>query len=382
MVNKFRQIEDKQNMINPIYEKLANIVVEYSLEIKKGHTVFIGGPAFAKDLFQALNLEIIKAGAHPLLFPVIEGIREDFFKYAVEEQLIYVSKYEESIFKEFDRLIEIRAEYNTHKYSTIAPKRFSTYMNVPKRKELREIEEQRTSSGELKWIVIPYPCNAYAQEANMDLFAYSDFINRSLFLDKEDPIAEWKKMQKYQDLIIKNLNKVKKIQVIGDGTDLTLFVEGRKWINCCGQRNLPDGEIYTGPIEDSVNGHIRFTYPGIYMGKEVEDIYLEFQNGQVIKATAKKGEDILHEILKVDNANRIGEFAIGTNYGITKFTKNMLFDEKLGGTLHCALGLGFDECGSKNISSIHWDILKDMKVPGSRILADGNVIYEEGKWKI
>ncbi|MFW9970613.1 MAG: aminopeptidase [Candidatus Odinarchaeota archaeon] len=179
-----------------------------------------------------------------------------------------------------------------------------------------------------------------------------------------------------------NLKKVEFIQVIGEDTDLKLGVKNRNWVNCSGQSNLPDGEIFTSPIEYFTNGYIRFTYPGIYMGKEVEDIYLEFQNGQVIKATAKKGEDILHEILKVDNANRIGEFAIGTNNGIAKFTKNMLFDEKLGGTLHCALGLGFDECGSKNISSIHWDILKDMKIPGSRILADGNVIYEEGKWKI
>lgn len=369
-------------MINPIYEKLAKIVVEYSLEIRKGHTVFIVGPSFAKELFQALNIEIIKVGAHSIINAGIEGIRESFFKYASEEQLKYVNKLEESVFKDYDRLIEILADYNSRKFSNVDPKKFSTFMGTPKRKELREIQEQRSSSGEFKWIVIPYPCNAYAQEANMDLFSYSDFINKSLFLDKENPIDEWKKMQKDQDLIIEYLNNVKNIQVIGEDTDLTLSVEDRKWINCCGQRNLPDGEVYTGPIEDSVNGHIRFTYPGIYMGKEVEDIFLEFKDGEVIKATAKKGEEILQEIIKIENANRIGEFAIGTNFGITKFTKNMLFDEKIGGTLHCALGLGFEWTGSKNRSSIHWDILKDMRVPGSKIIADNKVIYEEGKWKI
>jgi len=369
-------------MINPVYEKLAKIVVEYSLEIKKGHTVLIGGPAFAMDLFQALNIEIIKAGAHPMIVPSIEGIREGFFKYALEEQLQYVDKLEEIAYKEFDRLIEIRADYNTRKYSNIDPKKLSVFMGTPKRKELREIQDKRTSSGEFRWIVIPFPCNAYAQEANMDLFSYADFVNKSLFLDKEDPVGEWRKMQKAQEKIIDHLNKIKNIQVIGEDTDLTLSVDGRKWINCCGYRNLPDGEVYTGPVEDSVNGHIRFTYPGIYMGKEVEDIYLEFKDGVVIKATAAKGQDILQEILKVENAKIIGEFAIGTNFGITKFTKNMLFDEKIGGTLHCALGLGFEWTGSKNRSSIHWDILKDMKVPGSKIIADNEVIYEEGKWKI
>jgi len=369
-------------MINPIYEKLAKIVVEYSLEIKKGHTVHIVGPSFAKDLFQALNKEMIKVGAHPMVIPGIEGIRETYFKYASEEQLTYVSKIEELAIKEFDRLIEIRADYNTRKYSTIDPKKLSTFIGTPKRKELREIQDQRTSSGEFKWIVIPYPCNAYAQEANMDLFSYSDFVNKSLFLDKENPIDEWRKMQKEQDNLVNYLNKVEEIHVIGEDTDLLLSVKGRKWINCSGQRNLPDGEVYTGPVENSINGHIRFTYPGIYMGNEVEDIYLEFKDGEVIKATAQKGEEVLQEILKIENANRIGEFAIGTNFGITKFTKNMLFDEKLGGTLHCALGLGFEWTGSKNKSSVHWDILKDMKVPGSKIIADGNVIYEEGKWKI
>ncbi len=369
-------------MINPIYEKLAKIVVEYSLEIKKGHTVYIGGPAFAQDLFQVLNLEVIKVGAHPIIKPSIEGIRETFYKFASEEQLLYVNKIEEFASKEADHIIEIRADYNSRKYSNINPEILSKYRSAPERKELMKIYEQRTSKGELKWMVLPYACNAYAQEANMDLFSYSDFITKSLFLDKENPIEEWRKMQRQQEVFVDYLNGVKEIHVIGEDTDLLLSVKGRKWINCSGQRNLPDGEIYTGPVEDSVNGHIRFTYPGIYMGKEVENIYLEFKDGIVIKAAAQKGEEILEEILKIENANRIGEFAIGTNYGVTKFTKNMLFDEKMGGTLHCALGLGFEWTGSKNVSSIHWDLLKDMKVPGSKIVADSNIIYEEGKWKI
>ncbi len=369
-------------MINKVYGKLAKIVVDYSLEVKKGHTVFVLGPAFAKELFQALNIEFLNVGAHPTYLPGIEGLQEGFFRLASDEQLVYVSKLEELIFKEFDRLIEIRADYNTKKYSNVDPKKLALYGGTPKRRELREIQEKRTKSGELKWLVIPYPCNALAQDANMDLFSYAEFVNKSLFLDKENPIEEWRKMQKKQDQLIEFLNDVEEIQVIGKDTDLSVSMKERKWVNCCGKRNLPDGEVYTGPIEDFTNGHIRFSYPGIYAGQEIEDIYLEFKDGKVIKATAKKGEELLQEILKIENADILGEFAIGTNYGITNFTKNMLFDEKLGGTLHCALGLGFEESGSKNRSSIHWDILKDMKEPGSKIIADGKVIYEEGKWKI
>ena len=165
-------------------------------------------------------------------------------------------------------------------------------------------------------------------------------------------------------------------------TDLVFSVKGRKWFNASGELNLPDGEIATGPLENSVNGHIRFTYPGIYLGKELENIYLEFKDGKVTKATADKGEELLREILAIENANVIGEFAFGTNYGITEFTKNMAFDEKIGGTLHFALGDGYPETGSKNQSAIHWDILKDMRLPGSKIMADRKIIYEEGQWMI
>ena len=369
-------------MINPIYEKLAKIAINYSLEVEKGHQVLITGPDFSQELFLAVNIEILKAGGHPVFHPRIEGMREIFFKYASEEQLLYVNSIEKACHKDFDRIIQINGNYNTRRFSNAEPEKIAKFSGAPERKKLKEIFEKKSTNGEIKWVIVPYPCQADAQEANMDLFSYTEFINKSLFLDKENPVEEWRKIQKKQDSIIEYLKKVENIRVIGEDTDLIVGVKNRKWINSSGQTNLPDGEIFTSPIEDLTNGHIRFTYPGIYYGKEIEDIYLEFKNGVVIKAIAKKGEDILHEILKVENANRIGEFAIGTNYGITKFTKNMLFDEKIGGTLHCALGLGFDECGSKNMSSIHWDILKDMRVPGSKIIADNKVIYEEGKWKI
>ncbi len=369
-------------MINPLYEKLAKLVVEYSLEVKKGHRIRIFGSDTAKELFQALYVEIIRAGGHPWLDVEIEGTQELFLKYASEEQLLYVDKLEKQMQKEFDGFIRVRGEYNTRKLSTIDPKVIATYSGAPERKKLRNVFQERDLKGELKWVVIPFPCNSLAQEANMDLFSYSEFVEKALLLDKDDPAEEWRKVEKEQDRIIKYLDKVENIHVIGEDTDLTLSVKGRKWINCCGRVNLPDGEVFTGPVENSVNGHIRFTYPGIYAGNEIENIFFEFKDGEVIKASADKGEPLLLELLKIDGATRMGEFAIGTNYGIKDFTKNILFDEKIGGTLHCAIGLGPKQTGSKNECAIHWDILKNLKYPGSKIFADDELIYEEGKWRI
>ncbi|MHA2131295.1 MAG: aminopeptidase, partial [Promethearchaeota archaeon] len=361
-------------MINPIYEKLAKIVVEYSLEIEKGQQVLIIGPMFAKELFHALNAAILKVGAHPAYQLGMEGMREIFFKHASEEQLEFVGSLEKAFYGDFDCLIQISGNYNTRRFSTVNPEKMVKFTAAPERRKLMEIFEKKSSSGELKWVIVPFASHADAQEAKMDLFSYAEFINKSLFLDKENPIEEWRKIQEKQEIIVEYLNKVEKIQVIGEDTDLTVGVKGRKWINSSGQKNLPSGEVFTSPIEDLTNGHIRFTYPGIHYGKEIEDIYLEFKDGEVTKFTAKKGEELLTEILKIDNAKTLGEFAIGTNYGITQFTKSILFDEKMGGTIHCALGLGFEECGSTNKSTVHWDILKDMKVPGSKVIADGKVI--------
>lgn len=369
-------------MIKSFYERLAKLAVNYSLKVKKGDRVFVLGPTLAEELFQALYVEILKAGGHALLLPYIEGTMELFFKYASEEQLFYVDKARKLINKEFDCMIGILAEYNTKRLSLIDPKILSKFYGSQENKELWSSFYDRVAKKEARWIGIPFPCHSFAQEANMDLFSFTDFLKKALFLDKEDPIQEWLNIEKKQNKFVDYLNKVNIIHVLGENTDLKLSVKGRKWINCSGQVNLPDGEVFTSPIENSVNGYIRFTYPGIYRGNEVENIYLEFKNGKVINATAEKGQEFLKEILKIENANVLGEFAIGTNYGITQFTKNIAFDEKIGGTIHFALGKGPKETGSRNESAIHWDILKDMKKPGSKIIADEKVIYEEGNWKI
>lgn len=369
-------------MINSFYEKLAKLAINYAVNIKKGNRVFITGPALAKELFQALYIETIKAGGHPLLYVGIEGTQELKLKYASEEQLLYVDPIQKTIIKEFDAYIVISGDYNTRKMSLVDPKLLSKVQGSPANREIWDILMERIGNKELKYLLLPFPCNAFAQEANVDLISYFEFIEKALFLDKEEPVNEWLEMEKRQDDICEHLKNTEKIQIIGEDTDLTMSVKDRIWVNECGHLNLPDGEVLSAPIEDSVNGHIRFTYPGIFQGKEVQNIYLEFKDGKVIKSSADKGDELLKELLKIENADILGEFAIGTNYGITQFTKNMLFDEKMGGTIHCALGSGIEEAGSKNKCGIHWDILKDMSLPGSKILVDDKVIYEEGKWKI
>ncbi|MCW4055480.1 MAG: aminopeptidase, partial [Candidatus Bathyarchaeota archaeon] len=235
------------------------------------------------------------------------------------------------------------------------------------------------AEGKLKWALLPYPINAQAQEASMSLEEYEDFVYRSCMVDKENPIEEWRKIGRAQEKTCGLLDRVSQIRIVGEDTDLNLTVKGRKWINSDGKRNMPSGEVFTAPIEDSTDGTIRFTYPGIYAGKEVENITLTFKAGRVVSASAAKGSELLQEIIKIEGADRPGEVAVGINYGINKFTKNMLFDEKMGGTIHMALGNSYPESGGLNRSAIHWDLLKDMK-KGGEIYADGKLIYKDGEF--
>jgi aminopeptidase len=208
---------------------------------------------------------------------------------------------------------------------------------------------------------------------------YEGFVYSSCLVDAENPIEEWKKIHRQQEKICDFLNQARKIRMVGEDTDVTFDVKGRKWINCSGKENMPDGEVFTGPVENSANGTVRFTFPGLFAGREVEDIRLTFKDGRVVKASAAKGDELLQQLLKVEGADRLGETSIGTNYNITKFTKNMLFDEKMGGTIHMALGNSYPESGGVNKSAIHWDILKDMK-KDAEIYADNKLFYKDGKF--
>ncbi|MEJ2251904.1 MAG: aminopeptidase, partial [Candidatus Lokiarchaeota archaeon] len=280
-------------MINPMYEKLAKLVVNYSVKVKEEDRVLISGPALSKQLFQAIYIEVLKAGGHPFINAQLEGINEILFKFGSDNQIRHMDGIIKQIYNEFNQIIEIRADYNTQKLAVVDPQKIAIMQGSEERREVVEIMEKRSSTGELNWVVVPFPCEALAQDAEMDLFTYTDFVIKSLYLDKEDPVNEWKKVKEKQDKLIEFLDKVESLHVLGEDTDLIMSLKGRTWRNCCGQRNLPDGEVFTGPVENSVNGHIRFTFPGIYQGKEVKNIYLEFKDGKVVDFSAEKGEDLL-----------------------------------------------------------------------------------------
>jgi aminopeptidase len=364
-------------------EKLAVIATEYCAPVSEGHTIGIVGNVAAAPLIQQLYKHILLKGGHPTLSlrPAdFEGLEELLFTYGTEKQITFVSPFTRFFYSEIDAVIQIFAETNTKRLSNIPPNKLK--QRAASQREIAEIRAKRLfKSGLLA--IIPYPTEALAQEAEMSLFEYQDFVAKACFLHKKDPVEEWKELSKMQENIVKRLNKAKKMRFIGEDTDLKLNVEGRKWLNCDGHINMPDGEVFTSPVENSAEGQIRFTYPGIYMGREAENITLTFTKGQVIKAKAEKGEDFLKEIIKTDDgAKRIGEIAIGTNTNINRFTKNMLFDEKMGNCIHLALGLApvAQETGGKNQSSIHWDLLKDMRT--GEIYADKELIYQNGKFAL
>ena len=357
-------------------EKLAKLCVHYSVDVKPNEEVLIQGTDLAFPLIQELYKECLLRDAHPTILAHLD-VDYTFYKHAKDHQLTFVSPLQKSTLENIDVNIGIFCEPNPKRLSDIDPARIR--MSQASRSELMEIFYKRVQEGKLRWTGLPYPITAQAQEAAMALNEYEDFVYNSCLIGHEDPIAEWKKVHENQKKTSEYLDHTSEIHIIGEDTDLTFDVKGRKWINCSGKENMPDGEVFTAPIEDSANGTIRFTYPGIVAGREVEDIKLTFKDGKVAKASASKGNDFLQQTLKIEGADRIGEASIGTNYGITRFTKSMLFDEKMGGTIHVALGNSYPESGGKNKSAIHWDILKDMKKNGE-IYADGNLFYKNGKF--
>jgi aminopeptidase len=277
-------------------------------------------------------------------------------------------------------MIAIYSSFNTKSLTNVSPEKKTIVAKA--RTELNKIYLERAAKKELLWNLSPYPCNAFAQEANMGLEEYWEFAYNALNLYRDNPVSFWKKMKSDQDKIVEVLNKGSEMHIIGEDTDLILGIKDRIWENSCGHENLPDGEVFTAPHEENVNGTVRFSYPGIYQGQEIEDVRLTFKDGKVVGHSAAKGNELLTEILEIPNANILGELAVGTNNRIQHFTKNMLFDEKMGGTIHLALGSGYPETGSENQSAIHWDLLKDMKDPEAKILLDGDIIYKGGKWLI
>lgn len=365
-------------MTDPRYAKLAGVLVNYCVEIKKGDLFQINCSPLAAPLVREVYREALKAGGHPFLRVGLPGIDEIFYKEARKHQLSHVSPIAEFTIDKIDKLLTIRAASNTKGLANVDPQRMSAA-----RAAHRDISEKfmsRSAAGELEWCGTQFPCNASAQDAEMSLSEYEDFVLNACLVHKKDPVAAWKAVRGKQAKICKMLDQQKTIRIVSKGTDITMNVGGRKWINSDGRHNMPSGEIFTGPIEDSVEGKISFSFPACYGGREAHGVVIEFKKGKAVKAHASKGDDFLNASLDTDEGGRfVGEIAIGTNYAIQKFTKNTLFDEKIGGTIHMALGASYPDTGGKNKSSIHWDMVNDMR-DGGIIYADGKVIYKDGKF--
>ncbi len=366
-------------MPDPRVTRLAKVLVHYSVALKRGEQLVIRTSPLADDLTLAVYEEAIKAGAHPYVINEVPGLQEAFFKYASNAQLDYVSPVRKLINGTYDASITIWTEFNTRNLSGANPKRMARSRKASA--VLTKTFLQRAAKGQLKWSLTAYPNNAMAQEADMSLADYTDFVYHAGMLNLVDPVAFWRKEAAKQQKLIKWLKGRSKAVLKGSNVDISLSIKGRTFIECAGKENFPDGEIFTGPVEHSVNGRIRFKYPAIYDGQEITDIELWFKDGRVVKEKAGKNQELLTSLLNTDKGSRyLGEWGIGTNYGIKRFTKNMLFDEKIGGTIHFAVGAGYPESGSKNESGLHWDMLCDMAQ--SEIKVDGEVFYRNGKFAI
>lgn len=365
-------------MKDPRIEKYADVLVNYCVNLKKGQLVQIAGSHLATPLIQEVYKKALMIGAHPQTRVILEGLDEIYYKYSSAEQLKYISPLRKYETEKVQAVISIMSPFNTKGLSNVDPKKQAIVQKAgaPLLKRFLDREKKK----ELSWVGCLYPTQASAQDAGMSLTDYEEFVFGACKLDKKDPVAEWKKVSLYNARLIKYLSTRKSIRIVAPDTDLTYSVAGRKWVNCDGSDNFPDGEVFTGPVENSANGHIRFTFPAEYNGRVVEDVRVEFKDGKAIKTTAAKGEDFLNAMLDTDKGARfIGELAIGTNFEITQFTLNTLFDEKIGGTVHMAFGTAYPETGSKNVSGLHWDMVCDLRMDG-QLYGDGELFFKNGKF--
>ena len=365
-------------MIDPRITKLSQLLTNYCVKVQRNDVVVVRTALAAMPLAKEAYRAVLQAGGHPHIFIKDEGLEEIFLKEGNDEQLAMASPLYSQILNTFDCMISIRGSENTRRLSNIDPKK-QQKMAMANR-DLMATYMRRSAAGDFRWVGTLFPTQAHAQDADMSLDEFEDFVYGACFLEEADPIASWQAMNKRQQILCDWLETRDQLRVTGPNVDLTLSVKGRKWINSDGKRNMPSGEIFTGPVEQSVNGWIRYTYPAIYQGREVEGVELQFEDGKVVKATAKKNEEFLRQVLDTDaGARYLGEFAIGTNRNIQKFTRSILFDEKINGTIHMAVGKSYPESGGRNESSVHWDMICDMQ-DGGQIWGDGELFYDSGRF--
>lgn len=363
-------------------DKLADVLVRYSTKVKKGDLVSIGADPVAMPLVEAVYEAVLKAGGHPFWQLKSSSLADIFFEHASDEQLDYLNPVEMHADETIDVSIGLWADLNTKALSRVAPEKIARrrLANAPKMKTVLN----RAAEGQMRWTGTMFPTLGAAQDAEMSLAQYEDFVFRAGLLHLPDPVAAWKQIHERQQRVCEYLSTKRELHFVApagdghDGTDLRVDIDPDKsiWINCSGGENFPDGEVFCGP--QGAEGHVNYTFPAVYNGREVEGVRLVFKEGRVVDASAKKNEAFLIAMLDQDEGARtMGEIAIGTNYAIKEFSKNTLFDEKIGGTFHAACGMGYPESGSFNESALHWDMVCDLR-EGGQISADGEVFHKDG----
>ncbi|QDU72266.1 aminopeptidase [Mucisphaera calidilacus] len=389
-------------MRDPRIEKLAEVLVDYSTEVRAKQIVRITSDPVAMPLVEAVYERCLRAGAYPYVKLQPDSVTDLFFAHGSDEQLGYVSPLALHEIETIDVSIGFWADTNTRSRSRVEPRRLG--LASAARKPIFDVFLRRAAAVDkpedypgvkpLRWVGTQYPTLASAQDAEMSLTEYEDFVFGAGHLDAVNPASVWAGIKEKQEKLRAYLTGKKELRFrASNGTDLRVNVEGMTWVNCCGESNFPDGEVFTGPnleaSDGGVNGVVRYSFPAVYQGRAAEGVELVFERGRVVKASAEKGEAFLLAMLDQDEgARNLGEIAIGTNYSITEFSRNTLFDEKIGGTFHAAVGEGYPETGNTNKSGLHWDMVCDLRSPanggvhetGGTIEVDGEVISRDGKF--
>ncbi|MBK5229540.1 MAG: aminopeptidase [Thermoleophilia bacterium] len=367
-------------MRDPRIDALANILVNYSTGVKPGESCVIQSEVAAEPLVQAVYEEVLKAGGLPIVQLALSEGAPAFYRYANDEQLAWIPPTAQWIAENIDTRIAIMADTNTRALSSVDPDKQARVSAA--RKPLMDASMQRSAAGDYRWSLTLFPTNAYASEAGLSLTEYEDFFYGACLATDPDPLTAWQRQSDMVKRLAEWMDGKEEVHIQAPGTDIKLGVAGRTWIPCVGTHNMPDGEFFTGPVEDSVNGKIAFSFPATYGGREVSGVEFEFKDGKVVGASAQQGEEFLLKMLDTDaGARRLGELGIGTNYGITTGTKEILLDEKIGGTVHMAVGMSYPESGGVNDSAIHWDMVCDLRQGGS-ITVDGVELQRDGEFLV
>ena len=368
----------KTGVTDPRIARLADLIVDYSLELQPGQVFRVDALDAASPLALEFYRSAIRAGAFPYTSLGLEGTLELLLEHASTEQIEYIAPQQWEEIEELDAIATIWSESNTRALSRVDPARHANYLAAQRKLHNRRWE--RIAAGEMRWCGTLFPTHAHAQDAGMSLASYEDFVFSACHVDSETAAEHWRLVSSSLHARAEALGAVKELRIMGPDTDLRVSVEGRSWIAADGCYNMPDGEVFTSPVENATEGEIRYTFPAIYHGREVEDIRLRFEGGSVVRAEAARGDDYLKTLLEMDKGARIlGEVAFGLNYEIDRFTRNILFDEKIGGTMHLALGSAFSQAGGSNISGLHWDMICDLREDGE-VYADGELIWQAGQF--